>query len=175
MFSRLQQRCNLKKNTHTGRHIEKQWRLLLFHSTEKKNCCDIGVNHWAETNIHTVPLKWWLAQWSCKAWGRLRHVHTHTLVCSLGQTLTHTPTHPHTPLHLHQLSYTCGCSNSNRFTIPPSNVVSQRGEGSRVTFRFVFPAFAFIRGYFRVDRRHNTETSAVHLYGTSAKQRDPQQ
>lgn len=44
----------------------------------------------------------------------------------------HPPTHPHTHahLHLHQLFYTCGCSNSNRFTIPPFNVVSQRGEGS---------------------------------------------
>lgn len=39
-----------------------------------------GINHWAETNIHTEPLKQWLAQWSSKASGRLKHTRTISLV-----------------------------------------------------------------------------------------------
>lgn len=100
MFSFLKKHQKTNKKTHTGRHIEKQWRLLLFHSTKKKKkCCDIRFNHWAETNIHTVPLKWRLAQRTCKAWGRLGHVHTRTHV------LTWAAAHAHTSSFFIYISY----------------------------------------------------------------------
>lgn len=121
--------------THTGRHIEKQWRLLLFHSTEKKNCCDIAFNHWAETNIHTVPLKWWLAQRSCKAWGRLGHVHTHTHVLTWAAAHAHTSSFTSAILHIY------GCSCSNRITAPPLRCIQSERRGVKGHPQIRLPCF----------------------------------
>lgn len=65
--------------------------------------------------------------------------------CTRIYTCTHLGSRPCTHnfiFHLHQLSYTYIAARAATVSLPlPSDVFSQRGEGSRVTLRFVFPAF----------------------------------
>lgn len=85
---------------------------------QQRNCCNIGINHWAETNIHTEPLKQWLAQWSSKASGRLKHTRT----ISHGHPIL---SRTHTLIYIFYLTH-FGCFNSSLITILSSNVFIQR-------------------------------------------------
>lgn len=159
----------------TGRHIEKQWKLLLF--IQQRNCCDIGVNHWAETNIHTVPLKQWLAQWSSKAWGRLRHMHAHTHTHRLtwarrpqARFLTHTH------LHLHQISYTSVAAQTAALSLSLPLMCSEvRGQGSPLDQVTSIPCFCLKqRLYQGWEATYHRDLNRSSLWYIS-KHHDPQQ
>lgn len=115
-------RCHSQKKKTQARTYWKTVEVAFISFNREKNCCDIGFDHWAETNIHTVPLN---GDWHSGA-VRLEDASD---TCTRARTHnpnkhTYSPGRP--PMHTHcHFSFTLAilhiycCSCSNRITAPP--------------------------------------------------------